>query len=442
MVVMSALEPHPASSILYNEVPEYHLEQSEERMTSHRYYLQQGRSVAPPPTMPRRSTRRMRRGARRNALQQLDDTVASVGSRQGDNDTWNDGDSGSQCSQSVVTTDGDGNPTNHQDLIANMRDIKNMRGRSLPNSYIVGSRSVSSMHSRASHRSLKASTRRKRLELERMICITLLETAASVDADSHFLCQANKEDTPSASMVSVNDILNDLVTTSAIVDQESLSHSPPSPGGHVPRYSRPLLHVTSAESDDPSFQDNVNFSATRTAKPIFFKLQQQARQTIPESEDSPRNRPSARTANHPRGTLNVKIENSRIWNNMDRRLQVSPGPFQPRPRHSSPTTIEPKELFLEPSLTEDGFPVQSVDSSLNNDMTENALSLFQARTEERSRTQVPTTFQEDWNAEWTTFDTSPFGTPGGSPNVVNDSLHPSVHATLSNDSGFGSKYSI
>ena len=457
MVDLSALETRQSSPTLHNE------DQSsrssgrpsnssfgtpDEDMMNHRYCLREEQG-SPIPLSDRgtvatvmggkaarsvsRSRRRRGVDVNRSALQQLDETVASVasiGSRRGGDTSWNDGDSVSQSSQSIATHDG--HSQTHRTLIANMRDITDMRGRSLPNPYVVGPRSVS-MCSRRSDRSrasrLSRRSNRKRDALERMISLTLLETATSEDGESQFVTMA--EDASLGTVMTTEDILNDLVTISTIVEHETRAQREycSSPLGSVPKNPKPLL--PDASGDDPSeaslSYDNVDYAAPRqSAAPVFFKLQKQAHQTISE-DDNPRSqhyqhRPSSarrHVSSSPTDPfVNLETRENRRWST------ASPVLRTPR----DPPAMSPKQLFERTSLTDECFPAATEDTPVGAAVA----SFFQSQMDAPS----------EWNpSEWTTFeDTSPFR-PGSdaSPSSVVDSF---IRHAASTDSGFGSKYSI
>ena len=444
MVDLSALEARQTSPTLYNEdvVAVQRSRRPEEEMINNRYQFRQDHGASPlPPTMLGRksSSRRKRRDVNKDALQELDDTVASIGSRRGDA-SWNDGDSVSQSSQTIATHEG--HSQTHRSLIANMRDIKDMRGRSLPNPYVVGPRSVSSRRSRGSRLSRRSSSgNRKRDALERMISLTLLETATSEDAESHFL--SISEDTSYASAVTTDEILNDLVTVSTIVEQETRSYRSGSPetNSSFAKNPKSLLANASGDSGEESY-DNVDYDAPRTTKPIFFKLHKQAHQTIPE-EDSPRHSPGSpvnRSATSPVDPFSQnwdtrQIQNSNQWSTMERQRHVSPKPYAPERRKTldPPAALEPKQLFDPPSLADDGFPTQTEDTPIGASVA----SFFQ------SQMDAPSAFPSEWNKEWTTFETSPFVASDASPSSVVDNFKSTmIHHAASEDSGYGSKYSI
>lgn len=414
--------------------------------------------------VPKQSSSRLRkqRDMNLNALQELDETVASIGSHRGGGGaaSWNDGDSVSQSSQSIATHEG--HTIAHRSLIANMRDIKDMRGRSLPNPYVVGPRSVSSRRSigsRASRASRRSS--RKRGALERIVSMTLLETATSEDGgESHFLSM--HEEASFSSVVTTEDILNDLVTVSTIVEHEtkysrentsssSSSASSSSHSGHVPKNPKSLLPNTSGDSGEGSY-DAVDYVAPGPAStPIFFKLQKQAHQTIPEEEStvqhddrhyvSPPTSPSRSQGSptDPFSHLDTReSHSSSLWSSVERPQHPSPGPspLRKEPRRTNgpmdPPAVEPKQLF-QSTPAEDGFHSAPTDDT---PIGASVKSFFQSQLDNHSE------FPSDWNAEWTTFETSPFEASDASPSSVVDTFKKSIAHTASVDSGYGSKYSI
>ena len=451
MVDVSALEARQSSPTLYNEDQSSRSSgrpttTAEEEMMNQRYYLREGHGSPIPPTdhgmvptgmtgkarCTSRSRRRRGVDVNRNALQELDETVASIGSRRGDK-SWNDGDSVSQCSQSIATQEG--HAQTHRGLIANMRDIKDMRGRSLPSPYMVGPRSIS-MSSRRSERSrtsrLSRRSNRKRNDLDRMISLTLLETATSEDGGSHFLSIA--EDASVCTVMTTDDILNDLVTVSTIVEHETRAQreSCSSPRGGVPKNPKPLLPDASGDSGEASAYDNVEYDAPRqSAAPVFFKLQKQVHQTIPE-EDSPRaqhyhrHQPPGRNLSSPTDPfLNLEPREHQRRVSMERpRHASSPSPDFRRPQ--DPPALSPKQLFEQPSLADEGFPATTEDTPIGASVA----SFFQSQMDAPS----------EWNSDWTTFDTSPFQGSDASPSSVIDNTF--IHQSASCDSGYGSKYSI
>lgn len=383
-------------------------------------------------------SRRRRGDVNQISLQELDETVLSIGSRRGDT-SWNDGDSVSQGSQSIATHEGHSQA--HPNLISNMRDITDMRGRPLPNPYVVGPRSVS-MSSRRSGRSgssrLSRRSNRKRDALERMISLTLLETATSEDGESHFLSLA--EDASHSSVVTTDDILSDLVTISTIVEQESWANrdSSGSPMNSVPKNPKPLLPNASGDSGEASScDDNVDYNAPRpSSAPVFFKLQKHAHQTIPEEECSRAQHYHQQQHDHfqhhqtPHRNVSSPTDPFLNLDASGEHRRAQPGHRRPR----DPPAVSPKQLFeQQPStLTDEGFPATTTteDTPVGASVT----SFF------RSQMDAPT----EWHAEWTPFEESASPFQGASLSDASPSsvVDPFIQYAGSEDSGYGSKYSI
>jgi hypothetical protein len=424
-----ALEARQTSSTLYNDDQQSRSSKTEEEMN--RYRMRE--SQASMPSVGPKKSRRKRRDVNPNALLELDETVASVGSHNR-GASWNDGDSFSQSSQSIATHEGH---STHRSLIANMRDVKDMRGRSLQNPYVVGPRSVvsrQSMGSRHSRLSRRSATRNKRDALERMIHRTLFETATLEEEEPHFLPSTLSETVSISSVLTTDDILNDLVQVSTIVQHEVRSRSPPQEG--VSRHPKPLLHPNaSGDSGDVSY-DNVDYEAPshRSIKPIFFKLHQQAQQTIPEdSEASQHTLPNRTLASpvDPFMNLEPRETKANVRVSMERpqlpplrsSFGVYPPPMerrQSRPK-DPPASLQPKQLFAQ-KIAEDGFPADP--PTTPQDLAVETFFHSQMKAD------------SEWASEWTNFGSSPFGSDS-SPNSVRG-----FKAAILASASEGSKYSI
>jgi hypothetical protein len=167
-------------------------------------------------------TQRRRKGRRSSkyslrSLQELDETVASVGSkyqsprRPGEDDLSSVG----SCANTLVTSDGHAIYT-HRNLIENMPQVK--RGGRSNELY-----SVKSQRTKTSNRSKKSrGSRLKRgNSLERSISRTILQTAAAGVEAAHFLVRP--EGNSSSGEIPVDFILHDLVRIDNLIHCESVS---------------------------------------------------------------------------------------------------------------------------------------------------------------------------------------------------------------------------
>jgi hypothetical protein len=267
-----------------------------------------------------------------------------------------------------------------------------------------------------------------------MIHRTLLETATLEEEEPFFLPSTLSETVSISSVVTTDDILNDLVQVSTIVQQEVRSRSPLQEGAS--KHPKPLLHHnTSGDSGDVSY-DNVDYEAPsyRSIKPIFFKLHQQAQQTIPEEAEASQHTLPNRTLASPvdpfmnleprerRSNLRVSGERAQ------RPPQRSPiGVYAPptdrrqsRPK-DPPASFQPKRLFAQ-KIAEDGFPADP--PTTPQDLAVETFFHSQMKAD------------SEWASEWTNFGSSPFGSES-SPNSVRG-----FKAAILTCASEGSKYSI
>lgn len=191
-------------------------------VSSKRFVLDEdGRGVPFPATQVGGKTIQRRKGRRsskysRRSLQELDETVASVGSkyqsprRPGDDDL-----SVGSCGNTLITSDGHAIYT-HRNLIENMPQVKR-GGRA--NEFC----SVKSQRTNPSNRSKKSrGSRLKRgNSLERTISRTILQTAAAGVAEAHFLVRP--EGNSSSGETPVDFILHDLVQADNFIHSETVS---------------------------------------------------------------------------------------------------------------------------------------------------------------------------------------------------------------------------
>jgi hypothetical protein len=191
-------------------------------VSSKRFILDEdGQGIAcPVPQLAAKTTRR-RKGRRSNkyslrSLQELDETVASVGkSYQSPRRPGEDASSVGSCANTLVTSDGHAIYT-HRNLIANMPQVKG-GGRS--NELC----SVHSHRTNLSNRSKKSrGSRLKRgSSLERTISRTILNTAAAGVEEAHFLVRP--EGNSSSGETPVDFILHDLDKVDNVIHSESAS---------------------------------------------------------------------------------------------------------------------------------------------------------------------------------------------------------------------------
>jgi hypothetical protein len=192
-------------------------------VSSKRFILDEDcRGTAYPVNQVAGKTTQRRKGRRRSSkyslrsLQELDETVASVGSkyqtprRPGEDDL-----SVGSCANTLVTSDGHAIYT-HRNLIENMPQVK--RGGRSNESY-----SVKSQRTNPSNRSKKSrGSRLKRgNSLERTISRTILQTAAAGVEAAHFLVRP--EGNSSSGETPVDFILHDLVQVDNFSQSESAS---------------------------------------------------------------------------------------------------------------------------------------------------------------------------------------------------------------------------
>jgi hypothetical protein len=192
-------------------------------VSSKRFILDEdGRGIAYPVNQVAGKTTQRRKGRRRSSkyslrsLQELDETVASLGSkyqtprRPGEDDL-----SVGSCANTLVTSDGHAIYT-HRNLIENMPQVK--RGGRSNESY-----SVKSQRTNPSNRSKKSrGSRLKRgNSLERTISRTILQTAAAGVEAAHFLVRP--EGNSSSGETPVDFILHDLVQVDNFIHSETVS---------------------------------------------------------------------------------------------------------------------------------------------------------------------------------------------------------------------------
>jgi hypothetical protein len=191
-------------------------------VSSNRFILDEdGQGIAYPVHQVAGKTTQRRKGRRSSkyslrSLQELDETVASVGSKyQSPRRPGEDDLSVGSCANTLVTSDGHAIYT-HRNLIENMPQVKR-GGRS--NELC----SVKSQRTNPSHRSKKSrGSRLKRgSSLERTISRTILQTAAAGVEEAHFLVRP--EGNSSSGETPVDFILHDLVQVDNFIQSETVS---------------------------------------------------------------------------------------------------------------------------------------------------------------------------------------------------------------------------